>query len=702
MSINQAYGQPHPTDEILDTLTSLLRCVICQQKLNQPKILPCHHSCCLSCMEGQTSGGEILCPECIIGYRLPRGGVTGFPDDMKTKALLYFQENWHEIQQQSKPSQSARHHHNSLSHSQVTNRISEVIAELHQLRMRVKDFKTCGDLWHKVIQSKDSVVVMTEKGRPLENVAGVLRMRRQQLHDRLDAFLKEETQSVYEKAEYQINRATEYCVYVESRLKKQDQITEEDTMHMQGQCAVISHQIDKLLSKLTDQIVSMPLKIVRAVDDDISDTHRPNSFYGVDVAVQATLVEPRRSSGSGNMINREVSFSDMHPLSRETSFRRSRKEKGYPDRLRSPSRVTSSGYGQQRSFNDRQSSTESMITRGREYSRQHDPSNSYKHRIEPHKFQTPQVPGLVLRTSVMQPSNRVIQTDYCRSLHRVKAFGRNWFGGRGSRLGPACLCVTNDDILVVTDGTNHCVRLCTMSGLSVDSYLGYSAVLQYFRDPQGVCEDKSRRYLYVTDKEQACVLKFDLETGDLIETMESQGRPMGATCDQNGTLFVCDNAQHCVTVFHSNGTFIGNIGGKGRDDGEFMHPHSVAVAPDNKVWVTDCNNHRLQVFTPTGKFIKSVGSKGSGLGQLKNPKGLAIDHRGWIHVADYGNRRLQVFDSSGKPAVVFGKEETNLHWEGGPVGIAITQSKNKSDQERIFVSYRGDHRIAVFMIQYDE
>ena len=606
MAINQSYGTPpQPTDEILDTLSTLLRCVICQQKLNTPKILPCNHSCCLSCLEGQISGEEILCPECIIGYRLPRGGAAGFPDDVKTAALLYFHENWRDMQQRA----TGQSGHYTLTHSQVTNRISEVIAELHQLRMRVKDFQTCGDLWHKVIQSRDSVVVMTEKGRPLENVAGVLRVRRQQLHDRLDAFLKEETQSVYERAEYEISRATEYCVYVENKLKNQDQITEQETLQMKGQCAVTAHQIDKLLSKLTDQIVSMPLKIVRAIDDE-GTAQSANAFYGIDVAVQVSLGERSRTmSGSGNMMStrqmsREVSFSE--PLSREASLvRQTIKENEYADTRRAYANVPSSGYGRERSFSDRQMSA---TIRGRDYTRQHSASVGFnKQKIEPHKFQKPQIPGLMPRTTVMQPSNRVIQTDYCRSLHRVKAFGRNWFGGRGSRLGPACLCVTNDCILAVTDGTNHCVRLCTMSGLSVDSYLGYNAVLQYFSDPLGICEDSSRRHLYITDKEQASVSKIDLETGELIHTIECEGRPMGATCDQNGTLFFCDNTQHCVAVYRHNGTFIGNIGCKGRDDGEFQHPHSVAIAPDNKVWVTDTMNHRLQVFTSTGKFIKVVG-----------------------------------------------------------------------------------------------
>ena len=351
MATSMANVRPTPSDEALETITSLLRCVICQETLRHPKILPCHHSCCLTCLEGQASGGEILCPECIIAYRLPRGGTSGFPDDVKAAALLYFRDNWQDNQKTKNEDRS------SLTHSQVTNRVSEVLEELHQLRCRVTDFNSCGNLWHKVIQSKDSVVLMTEKGRPLENVAGVLRMRRQQLHDRLDAFLKEETQSVYERAEYEITRATEYCVYVESRLEQQDECSEDDILRMKGQCAVISHQIDKLLSKLSDQIVSMPLKIVKAVDDE-SGSYKANSIYGVDVGVQVSPGQPRRLSPGD--LSREVSFSDQHnSLLRERSFQ-SNRERSFTERHTTSARPAPKRHERELSFTERQNSAESI------------------------------------------------------------------------------------------------------------------------------------------------------------------------------------------------------------------------------------------------------------------------------------------------------------------------------------------------------
>ena len=572
-------------DEVLHNLDALLRCVICQHILQQPKLLPCHHSCCLSCLEGQSSGGEIHCPECIIGYRLPIGGVGGFQDDVKSAALLYLQQHWRGVQSQQ--TTTVAENQAMLESNKVANTVSEVIIGLQHLKFRVNDFNRCGDLWRQVIQTKDRAVLDQEKGHPLEKVTGVLRMRRQQLHEKLDAFLKEETQSIHERAEYEICRAVEYSEYVETKLKTRSELSAENLAYMKGQCEVICDKIDSLLSKLCDQVVSMPLKIVKAVDDE-SSYNRSNTFYGVDIGVQVSAPETMRVSKQKEpgMVPRQSSLLSMSEGRREEPGMVQRQSSLLSQSL--AARRRDKLQSQQSAFAQKRQNTEPVIQI----------FNQQKH-----------TPMLIPRTTVMQPSNRIIKTGYCRNLHRVKAFGRTWFGGRGSRKGPACVMVTGDGILAVTDGTNRCVRLCTMSGLSLDSYLGYPAIMQYFQDPQGVCEDLSRRYLYVTDREQACVFCFDLDTGELLRTIDSEGRPIGATCDQNGTLFVCDEYQHCVSVYHHNGTFIGNIGEKGREDGAFQHPHSVAVAPDNRVWVTDSHNHRLQVFTPTGKFIKCIGKE---------------------------------------------------------------------------------------------
>ncbi|KAL8595418.1 hypothetical protein ACOMHN_024117 [Nucella lapillus] len=59
-----------------------LGCAVCQDVYWSPRILPhCHHSFCLSCLEGmaRTHGQAFLCPSCRTVVKVPEGGVSRFP-----------------------------------------------------------------------------------------------------------------------------------------------------------------------------------------------------------------------------------------------------------------------------------------------------------------------------------------------------------------------------------------------------------------------------------------------------------------------------------------------------------------------------------------------------------------------------------------------------------------------------------------------
>ena len=64
------------------TARRLCECSICMEVYTDPRVLPCGHTFCRQCIE---AFGELACPVCREGFRLPNVGVVGLP---KNFALL--------------------------------------------------------------------------------------------------------------------------------------------------------------------------------------------------------------------------------------------------------------------------------------------------------------------------------------------------------------------------------------------------------------------------------------------------------------------------------------------------------------------------------------------------------------------------------------------------------------------------------------
>jgi DNA-binding beta-propeller fold protein YncE len=95
-------------------------------------------------------------------------------------------------------------------------------------------------------------------------------------------------------------------------------------------------------------------------------------------------------------------------------------------------------------------------------------------------------------------------------------------------------------------------------------------------------------------------------------------------------------------------TFVGSWGGYGREPGQFVEPSSVELDSDHFVWVAG-HEDRIQKFTTDGELVAIYGVPGNGDGQFNHPHGLAIDRmRGdLVYVGDQENHRVQVFRSDG-------------------------------------------------------
>jgi DNA-binding beta-propeller fold protein YncE len=121
---------------------------------------------------------------------------------------------------------------------------------------------------------------------------------------------------------------------------------------------------------------------------------------------------------------------------------------------------------------------------------------------------------------------------------------------------------------------------------------------------------------------------------------------------QQETVLVVEVANHRVSQFALDGTFVGIFAGTGEageGDGKFTCPQGITVlGSSGEVAVADTPNHRVQIFDSEGNYKRQFGTEGQEAdGQFYGPSGLASDAHGNLLVVDDTNR-LQVFNPEGK------------------------------------------------------
>uniref|UniRef100_A0A665V901 RING-type E3 ubiquitin transferase n=1 Tax=Echeneis naucrates TaxID=173247 RepID=A0A665V901_ECHNA len=219
-----------------------------------------------------------------------------------------------------------------------------------------------------------------------------------------------------------------------------------------------------------------------------------------------------------------------------------------------------------------------------------------------------------------------------------------------------------------------------------------------FTNLQGISASSNGRVV-VADSNNQCIQVFSND-GQFKMRFGVRGRspgqlrllgrlmgPKGVAVDKNGHIITVDNKACCVFIFQSNGKLVTKFGGRGTSDRQFAGPHFVAVNNKNEIIVTDFHNHSVKVYSADGEFLFKFGSHGEGNGQFNAPTGVAVDSNGNIIVADWGNSRIQVFDSTGSFLSYINTSADPLY---GPQGLALTSDGH------VAVADSGNHCFKVY------
>ncbi|XP_077596175.1 tripartite motif-containing protein 3-like isoform X2 [Stigmatopora nigra] len=179
---------------------------------------------------------------------------------------------------------------------------------------------------------------------------------------------------------------------------------------------------------------------------------------------------------------------------------------------------------------------------------------------------------------------------------------------------------------------------------------------------------------------------------ELIYRVGSRGRErgeftnlQGISASGNGRLVLADSNNQCIQVFSNDGQFKMRFGVRGRSPGQLQRPTGVGVDPGGDIVVADYDNRWVSIFTSDGKFKNKIGS-----GRLMGPKGVAVDKNGHIIAVDNKACCVFIFQANGKLLTKFGGRGVTDRQFAGPHFVAVN---NKNE---IIVSDFHNHSVKVY------
>lgn len=178
---------------------------------------------------------------------------------------------------------------------------------------------------------------------------------------------------------------------------------------------------------------------------------------------------------------------------------------------------------------------------------------------------------------------------------------------------------------------------------------------------------------------------------DLLISIGFKGRGKGEFLNPQGiatkgdNIVIADSNNQCVQIFSSSGECRLRFGTRGRQPGQLQRPTGVSVSAFGNYLVADYDNKWVSVFDPEGKYLSKIGS-----GKLLGPKGICVDKEGHIIIVDNKASCVLIYQSNGKLLHKFGSRGSDERHLAGPHFCSVNSVND------ILVTDFHNHRVRVF------
>nr|XP_026491584.1 RING finger protein nhl-1-like [Vanessa tameamea] len=218
--------------------------------------------------------------------------------------------------------------------------------------------------------------------------------------------------------------------------------------------------------------------------------------------------------------------------------------------------------------------------------------------------------------------------------------------------------------IYVTDKWKHCIHVFSKDGDYVRSIGQKGSRGGMFRSPEGIATDNANHHIYVVDtgndrvqvidadgkfldqygvatKPQAILTSSLWETKDMICTEFNAPTAVAITNDR---VIILDSGNRRVKVYNKQDkNKILEFGSLGQRKGQFRQPEVLAVDPMGFILVGDSGNCRVQVFKPSGQLVRVFGRLGTDPGKFGWISGLHVTKQLDIIVSDAKNHSVNFF-----------------------------------------------------------
>uniref|UniRef100_A0A4W3H378 RING finger protein nhl-1-like n=1 Tax=Callorhinchus milii TaxID=7868 RepID=A0A4W3H378_CALMI len=532
-----------------------------------PKLLPCQHTFCQEpCLKGLVNevNRKVKCPECRAVHKIPREGVSGFPNNRTILSFL-------EIPLEQIPGLNSNGpltcHFCSLKEELAVcchceKHLCDSCQHLHMEQLRLDLKRLVSQLRRSVPKLSNALGALEQKLASLKQNVEAVRAEIRRSVERFIAELKEREQVLMLEAEtlvelWQLHKQSRELIGQIRYLDEPDEV-QPKVLRFTANTVALHTDVVKFGSVSWATKNSTPLQLLSSSLSRYQATQ--NSHRSITVSTQSSI----------EMYSPLTINNSLNPLPRMAS-----------NYLSSNSQL-----GQRASSSDSQ--------KGRLQFKFGSKGSDLGHFTWP-------------RGVAVSPEGWIIIAD--RYNHRIQIFDRvgrfiRKFGKEGACNGQLSYPwgVTTDGLgfIYVCDKDNHRVQVFTLDGQFVrrfgrlgsgDGQLEHPHYLTITSQNQVVVSDSCNHRVQVFDKYGRFVSKFGSEG-----TAPGQFKyPRGLAVDHEGNILVGDSGNNRIQIFRPDGTFLQAFGSWGTGDGQVKGLEGIAFYGGDII-ISDRENHRIQIF----------------------------------------------------------------------------------------------------------